>query len=80
MAQHQLGPVLDDTWVDKRRSGTAAISTGNITTPANFASISALDARLAAVSGTKYTAPRLQTMTVNDKVYALRVEDEAAGV
>lgn len=35
-----------------------------------------MDRRLAAISGTTYTQSRLDTMTQNDKVYALRVQDD----
>ena len=38
-------------------------------------SISAMRARLAAINGTYYTAAVLNMMTVNDMVYAIRVND-----
>lgn len=41
----------------------------------NMDSISAMRARLAAINGTYYTAAVLNMMTVNDMVYAIRVND-----
>ena len=80
MATHQLGPITADQWVDKRRTGAAAISTDNVTTDANFTSMASLDARLAAISGTTYTQARIDSMTLNDKVYAVRMADEVGGL
>lgn len=51
-----------------------------IATPANYADEAALDARLTAISGTTYTAAVLRRMTFNDKVYAVRKADDAAGI
>lgn len=66
-------------FVDRTRStaGSAADQTSAVGTPANYASESALDARLTAISATTYTAERLRNMTMNDKVYAVRVNDDA---
>ncbi len=41
----------------------------------DYISISALRTRLAAIDGTFYTAARMNTMTYNDMVYAVRVND-----
>lgn len=38
-----------------------------------------LDRRLAAINGTTYSQARLDTMTQNDKLYALRMEDDPTG-
>jgi hypothetical protein len=65
-------------FVDKRK--TQGQLAGVVATPANYASDATLDARLTAISGTTYTAARLRAMTWNDKVYAVRLSDDAAGV
>lgn len=39
-----------------------------------------LDAQLATLNGTYFTATRLQEMTYNDKIYALRVGYDSAGI
>lgn len=82
MATHQLGPIIAEQWVDKRRTGAAAISTDNVATDANFTSMASIDARLTAISATTFSAARLNTMTLNDKIYALRIADsgEIGGV
>lgn len=50
---------------------------GNLlATPANYASVSALRSRLQAISSTTYTNQVLNTMTVNDMVYAVRLNDD----
>lgn len=59
--------------IDKRLSTSLG-------TDANFKDISAMRTRLAAISGTTFTAARLEAMTKNDMVYALRANDEAAGL
>jgi len=65
-------------YVDKRE--TPASQTDNLTTPANFADVSSLRARLTAINSTTYTTARLDKMTKNDMVYAVRVSDESAGI
>ena len=79
MAQHMLTPPPLE-FVDRRRTssvGNAAISVGTL---ANYASNAALDARLAAISATTFTAARLELMTQNDKIYALRTLDDNASI
>lgn len=75
----QYGPILEVDFVDKRRADTPT-NTSSIGTPANYASESALDTRLDAISSTSYSAARLRTMTTNDKIYALRLNDDSAGI
>jgi hypothetical protein len=72
----QLGNAIGVT--DKR--ATQGVATQPIATPANYASEAALDARLTAISGTTYTAAVLRRMTFNDKVFAVRSADDAAGI
>jgi hypothetical protein len=76
MSNLQYGPTVENGWVDKRKSG-APTATTSITTPANFASVSAMETRLLAVG---YTAAQLRQMTQNDKIYALRLADESASI
>jgi hypothetical protein len=75
MAEVQQGNFLGV--VDKRR--VPGQSTINLATPANYASVSAMRTRLIAINPTYYTTARLNAMTVNDMVYALRLADDAAG-
>ena len=61
---------------DKRRLPSSA--TTLLATPANYAGVSALRTRLAAISGTTYTAAVMDKMTKNDMFYAVRNSDDAA--
>ena len=68
--------------VDKRRGrGTTG---ANLGTPANYQTVAALKARLAAVAAGVYGGAagtaRMNTMTRNDLVWALRQSDDAAGI
>lgn len=78
MAQHQIGNAQGV--VDKNRSTARSVakSNGSISTAANYDNVAAMDARLQAINGTYYTNARLDSMTMNDKVYALRLADDAA--
>lgn len=64
--------------VDKRQLQGA--STQAIATPANYASEASLRARLTAISASTYSTANLNLMTINDMVYALRMNDDAAGI
>jgi len=76
MADSDLGELAG--FVDKRRvkgqSGTA------LGTSANYDSVAAMRTRLAAANGTYFTTTRLNQMTENDMIYALRQIDDAAGI
>lgn len=76
MSINQIGPVLEFCPVDKRRSESQT-STTPIGTPANYASVSALETRLLAIG---YTAAQLKLMTINDMQYAVRLNDDSAGI
>lgn len=78
MAETQISPP-DINFVAKNR-GDGTAGTSVVSTPANYASISALRTRLAAISGTTYTAAVLNTMTVNDMVYAVRLNDDSGTI
>lgn len=77
MANNQLGAV-DTNFTNARKSTPGAGA--DITTPANYASITAMRARLTAISATTYSSANLDTMSVNDMVYALRVNDDASSI
>lgn len=67
---------------DKRKVGrtTSAALAPNLATPLNYTSISALRTRLATANAAFYTAARLDQMSKNDMIYALRTIDDAAGL
>lgn len=79
MAQHQLTPPAVN-FPDKRRSSAGAKTGKHLATPANYSGNDELDAALVAANGTYYTAKRLDSMTQNDKVYALRTIQDAASI
>jgi hypothetical protein len=61
--------------VDKRRGrGT---NTSQLATPGNYVSVGTLETRLLAIG---YTQARINQMTWNDMVYAVRINDDAAGI
>lgn len=70
--EHALG------FVDKRR--TQASTASPLATPGEYLSVDQLRTRLAAIDGAYFTAARLNNMTKNDMVYAVRLADDAAGV
>lgn len=80
MAQHLVGNMQGT--VDKRRAnaGSAAIQTGSVTNAQTYDSPSDIEAALATADAAYYTAARLNRLTLNDKIYALRLANDAAGV
>ena len=80
MAQYDVDP--NEGIVDKRKVGrttNVAGNTANLGTPGNYGSVVALRTRLAAINGAYFTAARLNQMSKNDMVYALRESDDTAG-
>lgn len=80
MAQHRnMGGMVPVNFIDKRRA-TAGSTTTSVpsapATPANYASLAAMDTRLLAIGGV-YTQKYIDSMTMNDKVFALRNSDDA---
>lgn len=73
-------PRLGFTERGRNTAGSVADDTSSVATPANYASEAALDARLAAISGTTYTAAVLRSMTHNDKIYAVRLNDDSGTI
>lgn len=59
-------------FVDKRRGRVH--STVPLTEEANYGNVSAMRTRLTAISATKYPSWKLDAMTKNDMVNALRLE------
>lgn len=64
--------------VDKRQGRGATVNP--VTSDANMKDITAMRARLTAINATTFTAARLNTMTENDMLYAIRMNDDAAGI
>lgn len=62
--------------VDKRRNNKGQNTSQLLATPANYADVAALRARLTAISATTFTPARLNSMTKNDMVYAVRLSDD----
>lgn len=79
MAQHMIGGLDAGSIVARNRSTAAsvAVSTPVYATPGSYASISTLDTRLTAINATFYSQAQLDKMTPNDKVYAVRVNDDS---
>lgn len=79
MATAQLGNLSG--FVDKRESVASALNNAaQVSNEQNYGDIASLDARLTALNGAYYTQARLDQMTFNDKVYALRTLDDAASI
>lgn len=77
MADHQIGSA-SVTFVDKRRVRGAFNA---LTEENNYDSVASMKTRLTALKPTAYTAARLNSMTVNDLQYALRLETaDSAGI
>lgn len=66
--------------VDKRLSVNSATSPISATTHAAMKDDAAADTQLATLNAAYYTAARLQTLNENDKLYALRLGYDSAGI
>lgn len=75
----QLDNEANDGVVDKRYAAKTQSGT-NLATAANYQSHASLDTRLTAINAGYFTTARLNMMTKNDKVYAVRLNDDAAGM
>jgi hypothetical protein len=82
VTQHQLGDLEASGIVARNRAvaGSVAVNTPMFATTANYASISALDARLIAINAAIYTQAQLDKMTANDKILAVRLNDDPTTV
>lgn len=78
MAQHNLknGPVKMGVSKAHVTAGSVAKSTDDMTTPANYQSVGDLDTRLLAIGG-YLTQQYLDGITMNDKIYILKLNDDA---
>ncbi len=56
------------------------IAEPGLSSETNYTTETNMDTRLAAISAGYYTAARLAQMTRNDKVYAIRLNDDSAGL
>lgn len=67
---------------DKRRSTAANAVSGTtvLGTPLNYVDITKLRARLTALNAGRYTSAYLDTLTLNDMMYALRTLDDPTGI
>lgn len=79
MANLQLGSVIGVN-ANALKNINGGDDDGAGFTDADMATIDAMRARLTAISGVSYSAARLDAMTTNDMIYALRVHDNLAGV
>lgn len=77
MTQHNLrnSPIQMGLSTAHVPAGSAAVSTDDVTTPGNYQSVSDLDTALLAKGGI-YTQVYLDSLTFNDKVYALKLLDD----
>jgi hypothetical protein len=78
VAQHNLknSPVKMGLSKAHIIAGSDPKSTQDVTTPANYQSVSDLDTRLLAIGGI-YTQAYLDSLTFNDKVYAVKLNDDS---
>jgi IS5 family transposase len=73
-------PVVEREYNITDKRATQASTGSQFATPANYDSQAALDTALATANAGFYTSARLRQMTKNDKVYALRTINDAAGI
>lgn len=78
MAQAQIGGFEPDSIVAKNRAvaGSVAVTTSVYATPANYGSIAAIRTRLTAINGAYFTSAKMDTMSANDLIFALRSLDD----
>lgn len=65
-------------FTDKRR--VPGSTTALVGAPLTYTSIATLDAALTTANAGYYTAARLASLSKNDKIYGLRLANDAAGV
>jgi hypothetical protein len=63
---------------DKRVGGAPTATV--LTNVANYQDVAAMRTRLGTINGTYYTSARLDSMTRNDMLYAIRLNDDSAGI
>lgn len=73
--------IRSSTGIIDKRSGRGVTGVAILAEVANTTSTSVLRTRLTAISATKYSTARLNAMTKNDMLFALRVETaDSAGI
>lgn len=65
-------------FIDKRQGRVSVVTYPTV--PNNYGSVTALRTRLFAINPTSYSQVRLDKMTENDMIYALRLADDLAGL
>lgn len=65
---------------DKRRGVAQTDLPGTLGTSANYNDVGSLRTRLIAINSAYYTTDRLNSLTKNDMIYAVRLADDAAGI
>lgn len=76
MAVPIMRGTIDLTFAYRNRSAVNS-DVHPLTTPANYMSPATLDAALSTANATYYTTAMLNKMSINDKVYALRLINDA---
>ena len=66
--------------VDKRYVQGDAANRYSGTTTTNVKDVTSMRARLTAIDSATFTSSRLDQMTTNDMLYAIRLNDEVAGI
>lgn len=66
--------------IDKRRTSGASTSPGSSTNYAAMKDMSTTDAALVTANGTYWTQARLDQTCLSDKLYWLRLNNDAAGI
>jgi hypothetical protein len=77
MANKQTVPIEGLSWVNKQRTGQGANNSSGDSLVANdtaYSSIADMRTALAAANAGYYTTAKLDQMTHNDMIYALRIE------
>lgn len=76
MADSMIG-VPRISFVNALKTGNGSFSqTSNLANASNYVSVGAMRTRLAAANGGYYTATKMDQMTVNDMIWALRSIDD----
>lgn len=79
MAQHNLKNSFVPMGLSKGHvtAGSVAVSGDDVTTPGNYQSVADLDAALAAKGAPYNITGYLDGLTLNDKIYILKLMDDA---
>lgn len=80
MSNAQIGNQVGFTDARESPASDANDKSAQVSNEVNYSDIASLDARLTAIDAAYYTAGRLQQMTFNDKVYAVRSNDDSASI